>query len=92
MATFIKLDKVSVECITDACISCFFNCVGLPRIIFVDADSKFQGIFKSTFEQLRITVDTVSRENHKAIRNEILHRYLNKIKRIKLADTGSLWR
>eukprot|EP00978_Attheya_sp_CCMP212_P011561 scaffold28579_cov50-Attheya_sp.AAC.2 len=91
MATFIKLDEVSVERITDACISCFFNCVGLPRIIFVDADSKFQGIFKSTFERLRITVDAVSQENHKAIRNENFRRYLNKIERNNTADTGSLW-
>lgn len=34
----------------------------------------------------------MSRENHKAIRNERFHRYLNKVQRINTADTGSLFR
>jgi hypothetical protein len=44
------------------------------------------------FHILRVHVDAVSKENHKAIRNERFHRYLNKVQRINTADVDSLFR
>ncbi len=64
--------------------------VGIPHVIYVDADNKFAGFFKQVFTQMLIPVVAVSRENHKAVRNERFHRYLNKVETINTADTGSL--
>ena len=69
----------------------FFYVFGLPRIIIVDADSKFCRIFKKTFESLGIHIEVVSRENHKAVRNERFHRYLNRVQQINTAETGSFF-
>jgi hypothetical protein len=66
--------------------------VGLPRLVIVDADSLFAGLFKQLFQLLLIPVDAVSRENHKAVRNERFHRYLNKVQRVNTADVDSLFR
>ena len=53
-------------------------------MIVVDADGFFSGIFKNNFqENLLILVHAVARVNHKAIINEVLHRYLNKLYKIK---------
>lgn len=92
MATFLTTSELDTGCIADACVSAFFQTVGLPRLIIVDADSAFAGVFLETFRLLRIPVQAVSRENHKAIRNENFHRYLNKVERINTADTGTQWR
>ena len=66
--------------------------IGIPQVIFVDADTKFAGFFKSVFTQMLIPVIAVSRGNHKAVRNERFHRYLNKVQTINTADSGSLHR
>jgi hypothetical protein len=65
---------------------------GLPRLVIVDADSLFAGLSKQLFQLLRIPVDAVSMENHKAVRNERFHRYLNRVQRINTADVNSLFR
>jgi hypothetical protein len=61
---------ITAEVLADVTFSQFFCVFGLPRIIVVDADSKFCGIFTKTFENLLgIHVEVVSRENHKAACN-----------------------
>ena len=60
-------------------------------MIVVDADERFSGMSKKTFkETLIIPVHAVSRGNHKAIRIEGFHRYLNEVKKIKSADKSIL--
>ena len=61
-------------------------------MIFVDADNVFKDVFVEAFRLLRIPCVPVSPENHKAIRNENFHKYLNKVERINSADTAVLWR
>jgi hypothetical protein len=82
---------ITAEVLADVTFSQFFCVFGLPRIIVVDADSKFCGIFTKTFENLGIHVEVVSRENHKAVRNERFHRYLNRVQQINTAETGSFF-
>ena len=49
-------------------------------MIVVDADGNFPGISKKNFQEtLLIPVNSVSRVNHKAIRNEGSRRYLNNV-------------
>ena len=92
MATALRLKDIRVDNIAMAVTAAFFTSVGLPRLIIVDADGLFAGIFKSLFELLRIPVEAVSRENHKAVRNERFHRYLNKVERINTAETENFFR
>ena len=48
----------------------FFVTFGLPKIIVVDADGIFAGMFKKTFQDtLLIPVHAVARRNQKSIRN-----------------------
>lgn len=91
MVAFLQGD-INAENVANATLSSFFIAVGLPRLIIVDADNIFAGVFKQLFQLLMIPIHQVSRENHKAIRNERFHRYLNKVQRINTADTGSLFR
>ena len=92
MATALRLKDVETANVAMAVTAAFFTSVGLPRLIIVDADGMFAGTFKNLFELLRIPVDPVSRENHKAVRNERFHRYLNKVQRINTAETDSFFR
>ena len=91
MATFLNQGTIDARTIADAALTAFFGPVGLPRLIIVEADTIFAGEFKGVFNILRIPVDSVSKENHKAVRNERFHRYLNKVQRINSADVGSLF-
>ena len=60
---------------------------GLPKMIVVDADEMFYGIFRKTFRgTLLIPVHAVTRGNHKVIINEGFHRYLNKPQNINSSD------
>ena len=60
-------------------------------MIVVDADEFFSGIFKNNFqENLLILVHAVARVKHKSIINEVFHRYLNKLHKIKSEDRGGL--
>ena len=82
---------ITAEVLADITFSQFFCVFGLPRLIVVDADSKFRGIFTTTFQNLGIHIEVVASENHKAVRNERFHRYLNRVQRINTADTGSFF-
>ena len=65
--------------------------VWASKYVFLDADGLFSGMFKKNFQQtLIIPVHTVARGNHKTIRNEGFHRYLNKVQNINTSDKGSL--
>ena len=90
MATFMSGNMDSMA-VADAVVQAFFTSVGLPRLIFVDADSLFAGVFLRLFEHLGIPVEAIARENHKAMRNERFHRYLNKVERINSADKDTLF-
>ncbi|MGA1505134.1 MAG: integrase zinc binding domain-containing protein [Ilumatobacteraceae bacterium] len=68
----------------------FFCRYGMPKIVYVDAEGKFAGFFKAVLSRLLIPVVAVSRENHKAVRNERFHRFLNHVERINTIDTGNL--
>jgi hypothetical protein len=88
-ATAFLPQSITSETLADATFSTFFAHFGMPRLIVVDADSKFCGMFKVLFENLGIPVEAVSKGNHKAVRNERFHRYLNKVETINTADTDS---
>jgi hypothetical protein len=92
MATILSLGESDARTIADVAPTAFFSVDGLPRLVTVDATVCSQGAFKQLFQILRIPVDPVSQENHKAIRNEMFHRYLNKVQRINTADVDSLFR
>ena len=60
-------------------------------MIVVDADGMFSEMFKKTFQEtLLLPVHVVARGNHRAIRNEVFHRYLNKVQEINSSENGSL--
>jgi len=46
-------------------------------------------MFTQLFELLGIPVEPVAPENHKAVRNERFHRYLNKVQKINTANKQS---
>ena len=62
---------------------------GLPRLVIVDDDSKFKGFFIAMLTNIGMAIDPVSPQNHKAVRNERFHRYLNKVETINTADKSS---
>ena len=69
----------------------FFVPFGIPKMIVVDADVRFSGTSKKTFQYiLLIPVYAVARGNHKKIINEGLNRYLNKVQKINLEEKASL--
>ena len=71
--------------------STFFANYGLPRVIVVDDGNEFKAEFKKLFNHLMIPVVAVAKKNHKAVVNERLHRYLNKVQQINSADTSNLF-
>jgi len=89
--TFLSFEDTDSKAVANAAMAAFFTSYGLPRLLIVDADSLFAGTFLQLFQLLGIPVQAVSRENHKAIRNERFHRYLNKVQRINTADTNSMF-
>ncbi len=66
-----------------------FTAYGLPRLVIVDDGKTFAGVFKELFARLLIPVQAVGKGNHKAVRNEMFHRYLNKVEKINTANTGT---
>ena len=57
---------------------------GIPKIIVVDADGIFNGMFKKTSQEtLLIPVHKFASGNHKEIINEGFNRYLKKAQKIK---------
>jgi hypothetical protein len=89
-AAFIREQAVTSETLAAAAFSNFFVPFGLPRLVVVDAAGNLAGMFKDMCRTLLITVDAVSRENHKAVRNERFHRYLKKVQGINTATTMSM--
>ena len=67
----------------------FFVRRGMPRMVVVDADGLFAGVFRAMCEALLIPCEAVARENHKANTCEQFHRLLNKVQRINTSDTGT---
>jgi hypothetical protein len=92
MATFISQGTINARTLSDSSLTAFFGVIGLPRLIIVDADSLFAGDFRTMFQIMRIPTHAVGKGNHKAVRNERFHRYLNKVESINSADVGSLFR
>ena len=93
MTTFASLaflTKVDSKTIAVAAFNNFFTQHGLPKLILLDDGSENKGELKAMCELLLIPFHVVSAENHKAIRNERFHRYLNKVKKIHAADCQSL--
>ena len=89
-ATFLRETSVNSHGIAMAAFAAFFIPFGLPRLIIVDDDPKFKATFQQLFRALQVPVQPVAPENHKAIRNERFHRYLNKVQGVNSADTGTL--
>jgi hypothetical protein len=56
--------------VADVCISGFFSTVGPLCWVAVNADSLFCNVFVQTSNLLQVPVESVSRGNDKAIRNE----------------------
>jgi len=89
-AAFIRESALTSETLAATAFSHFFVPFGLPRLVIVDAAGNLAGMFKDMCRTLLITVDAVSRDNHKAIRNERFHRYLKKVQGINTATTMSM--
>jgi hypothetical protein len=80
---------ITSETVSLVAFSQMFILNGLPCLIFVDQEGIFKGVFMELFGLLGIPVEAVSPENHKAIRCERFHRYLNKVQMINTADKQS---
>jgi hypothetical protein len=89
-ATFLRAQSTDSQGVAMASFAAFFVPYGLPRLIIVDQDGVFKDSFTQLFRILQVPVLPVSAENHKAIRCERFHRYLNKVQKINSADTGTL--
>ena len=69
----------------------FFVSFGIPKIIVVDADRLFSGMFNKTFQHtLLIPVHDVARVNDKAIINRGFLKYFNKLQKINSSYKVSL--
>ena len=53
-------------------------CVGITGIVVVDADSKFRDVFQKMCAALNIRWIPLARGNHKGLKVERFHRFLNK--------------
>ena len=71
--------EITAEKVAILALESFFGPFGLPKLIVVDDDPIFKGFFLQLFEFLGIPVKAVSKGNHRAARNEIFHKYLNKV-------------
>ena len=89
-ATFLRGPAIDSQDVAMASFAAFFIPFGIPRLIIVDDDGLFNGVFQATFQQLQMPILPVSPENHKACWNERFHRHLNKVQKIISADTGTL--
>ena len=75
--------------ISQATFRSFFIPFGLPRLVIVDAGNPMHGLVVVMCKMLGIPHMTVAKGNHRAIRNERCHRYLNKALKIMVADLRS---
>ena len=60
---------VNAEAITMLSMKALFGPFGIPKVIVVDAERIFAGIFRQLLQSLGIPFEQVSWENHKSIRN-----------------------
>ena len=74
-APMAKEDSGSVA---QATFASFFIPFGLSRLVVVDAGNPMHGVLVVMCKTLGVPHITVSRGNHRAIRNERFHRYMNK--------------
>jgi len=84
-AAFITDKPTTSDALAVTVFSNFFVPFGLPRLVVVDADGLFTGNFREMCHTLLVPIDAVSKENHKAVRNECFHWYLNKVQCINTA-------
>ena len=68
----------------------FFIAFGLPRLVVVDAGNPMHGSLIIMCQTLGVPHMAVARGNHRAIRNERFHRYLNRALKITMADLKSV--
>ena len=89
-AAITKEDSIAVA---QATFSAFFVPFGLPRLVVVDAGNPMHGVLVVMCKTLGVPHMAVARGNHRAIRNERFHRFLNKALKITVADlrTASAW-
>ena len=74
---------------SQATFTSFFISFGLPQLVIVDVGNPMHGLVVVMCKMLGIPHMTVARGNHRAIRNERYHRYLNKALKITAADLRS---
>ena len=86
--------EITAEKVPILALESFFSLFGLPKLILVEDDTIFKGFFLQLFESLGILVKAVLKENHRAVRNEIFHKYLNKVQVLHASDKASVaqWR
>ena len=83
--------EIILEQFTGLAFGYFFVSFGIPKIIVVDADRLFSGMFNKTFQHtLLIPVHDVARVNDKAIINRGFLKYFNKLQKINSSYKVSL--
>ena len=85
-APLAKEDSINVS---QATFTSFFVPFGSPRLIVVDAGNPMHGLVVVMCKTLGVPHMTVARGNHRAIRNERFHRYLNKALKVMVADPSN---
>ena len=85
-APLAKEDSINVS---QATFTSFFVPFGSPRLIVVDAGNPMHGLVVVICKTLGVPHMTVGRGNHRAIRNERFHRYLNKALKVMVADPSN---
>ena len=87
------LTKEDSNTVAQATFATFFIAFGLPRLVVVDAGNPMHGLLIVMCKTLGVPHMAVARGNHRAIRNERFHRYMNKALKITIADlrTVTTW-
>ena len=78
--------QINAEYVVVLAMESFFLPFGLPKLIVVDDDTIFKGFFFQLFKSLGVPVIAVAKENRRAVRNEIFHKYLNKVQQLHAVD------
>ena len=68
----------------------FFLPFSLPNLIVVNDDIIIKEFILQLFKSLGVLVIDIAKENHRTVRNEICHKYLNKVQQIHVADNEYL--
>ena len=61
--------EINAEALAILSMKALFGPFGIPKVIVVDAERIFAGMFRQLLQSLGIPVEQVSWENHKSIRN-----------------------